>query len=223
MIDEEADLINEKPDRPKPAKPKARKPKPLVEGINSPKNTSNVIFVKPTLTEQEKRVISQSTDEAKASPKLLTPQAIKRAGKKGAGIGSFLLWLLFFLLLAFGGYQIYAWYSAKHAQPAQNTDYSAVVTAPEPSPLPNPLPTPATTTPPTATTTPPVGVKQLMIKDTPTGYLNVRSTPSTSGKLVTQVHPNEVYTYTDSKNGWYQIVLAGGKSGWVTGQYVTLQ
>src|SRR4051812_8361660 len=99
---------------PKTIKPRPRKPKPLVEGINSPKNTNDVIFVKPTLTDQEKRLISNSGEPTpKTAPRLLSKQAVDRATKKGRGIGSFLLWLLFFLLVGFGAYEIYGWYSQK--------------------------------------------------------------------------------------------------------------
>jgi len=217
--------------KPKTIRPRAAaKPKPLVEGINSPHNTSDVIFVKPTLTEQEKRVISESGGSVKPPPRLLSQKAVERASKKDSGIISFLLWLLFFLVLGFGIYEVYGWYAQRHSQPAQNTS-----TSPAPSPNRQTLQVnPATSAPQTATTTPsstpasivptpPPQVKQLQIKSTPTGYLNVRSQPSSGGKIVAQVHPGEVYTYTNSKSGWYQIVLPNGQSGWVSGQYVTLQ
>lgn len=201
-----------------------------------PKNTSDVIFVKPTLTEQEERVISETGDGPKPQakpqpPRLLSPQVIARAGKKSFGLGSFLLWLLFFLALGFGAYEVYGWYTRSHQAPAANQD-----AVPAPSPAPQTFQvTPPTSTPQTASTTPsstptslvptpaPAPVKQLLIKPTPTGYLNVRATPSQSAKIVSQVHPGEVYTYTDTKSGWYKISLPNGTSGWVSGQYVTLQ
>lgn len=64
---------------------------------------------------------------------------------------------------------------------------------------------------------------QLTIKATPTGYLNVREQPTSSAKVVTQVHPGEVYSYTLSKSGWYQISLPNDQSGWISGQYVSLK
>ncbi len=66
------------------------------------------------------------------------------------------------------------------------------------------------------------GSKSIKINDNSLGYLNVRSEPSSSGKVITQVHPGEQYAYGDAKYGWYEITLGAGKTGWVSGQYVTV-
>ena len=50
--------------------------------------------------------------------------------------------------------------------------------------------------------------------------VNVRSTASKSGKLVATIRKNEVYAYSEVKNGWYKIVTPSGKSGYVNGNYV---
>lgn len=50
--------------------------------------------------------------------------------------------------------------------------------------------------------------------------VNVRTEPSTSGKLVTAIRKNEVYTYSECKNGWYKIVTPSGESGYVNEKYV---
>lgn len=50
--------------------------------------------------------------------------------------------------------------------------------------------------------------------------VNVRSIPSTSGKLVATVRHNEVYTYSEIKDGWYKIVTPSGACGYVCGDYV---
>jgi uncharacterized protein YgiM (DUF1202 family) len=62
--------------------------------------------------------------------------------------------------------------------------------------------------------------KMLSVKETPTGWLNVREEPSTNGALVTKVYPNEEYAYSETKDGWYKITLKDGKEGWVIGEYV---
>ena len=72
----------------------------------------------------------------------------------------------------------------------------------------------------TATDTSRSGKKILKILDTPTGFLNVREDPSTSGKKITEVNPNEEYEYTDESGGWYLIKLKDGVEGWVFGEYV---
>lgn len=58
------------------------------------------------------------------------------------------------------------------------------------------------------------------IQDTPTGFLNVRDEPSTSGTQIDQVSPGDEYEFTDTRNGWYKITLANGDEGWVSGDYV---
>ena len=72
----------------------------------------------------------------------------------------------------------------------------------------------------TATDTSRSGKETLKILDTPTGFLNVREDPSTSGKKITEVNPNEEYEYTDESGGWYLIKLKDGVEGWVFGEYV---
>src|SRR5699024_252320 len=46
--------------------------------------------------------------------------------------------------------------------------------------------------------------------------LNVRSGPGTNYSLINTVSRGEVYTITDERNGWYEIVVKGSK-GWVSG------
>ncbi|OHA72291.1 MAG: hypothetical protein A3E07_03590 [Candidatus Wildermuthbacteria bacterium RIFCSPHIGHO2_12_FULL_45_9] len=55
-----------------------------------------------------------------------------------------------------------------------------------------------------------------------TGYLNVRNAPSVQGSRTGQVLPKEQYEFTEVKNGWYHIILPGGKDGWVSGSYVKI-
>lgn len=64
---------------------------------------------------------------------------------------------------------------------------------------------------------------KVTIASTPTGFLNVRSTPSLSGAVVSQVHPGESYVLVSEQNGWTQIKLADGSEGWVSSEYVTKQ
>ena len=50
--------------------------------------------------------------------------------------------------------------------------------------------------------------------------VNVRTIASTSGKLVATIRKNEVYKYSEVKDGWYKIVTPSGASGYVCGDYV---
>lgn len=63
-------------------------------------------------------------------------------------------------------------------------------------------------------------LQQVRILDTGTGYLNVRSEPDSSlTNVITTVAPGEILTYTVEQNGWYQITLPDGQTGWIAGQY----
>ena len=63
----------------------------------------------------------------------------------------------------------------------------------------------------------------LKIKETPTGFLNVRSEPSVSGEVIEKVDPGETYTYTEEQDGWYKIKVSSGEEGWVSGEYIEKQ
>lgn len=64
---------------------------------------------------------------------------------------------------------------------------------------------------------------KVVIQNTPTGFLRVREKPSTAGVEVGRVNPGEEYDLLDEQNGWYQIKLKDGKTGWVSGQYTKKQ
>ncbi|MEK9195081.1 MAG: type II secretion system F family protein [Patescibacteria group bacterium] len=75
-----------------------------------------------------------------------------------------------------------------------------------PSPLPQKTPAP----------------QLLRILSTELGYLNVRSQPSVDGDIINRVTPDDTFVYTDEDNGWYQIILPAGNSGWLLGKYIVL-
>lgn len=60
------------------------------------------------------------------------------------------------------------------------------------------------------------------IKDTPTGFLRVRSGPSTGESEVAQIKPGNKYKYLDQKDGWYKIAYEDGKEGWISSRYADL-
>jgi hypothetical protein len=64
--------------------------------------------------------------------------------------------------------------------------------------------------------------KKLEIKNTGTGFLNVRDSSSTRGKIITRVTPGDQYVYQEELNGWYKIILNDGSDGWVSGDYVQI-
>ncbi len=73
-----------------------------------------------------------------------------------------------------------------------------------------------------AALTPPQKQK-VMILNTPTGFLRVRSEPSLAGSESAQVKPGEIYELTTEQDGWYQIKLASGALGWVNASYAKKQ
>lgn len=59
----------------------------------------------------------------------------------------------------------------------------------------------------------------VMIKDTPTGFLRVRSAPGTAASEVTQIKPGGKYHFLEEKNDWYRIAYEEGKEGWISSRY----
>lgn len=168
-------------------------------------------------------------------PEDFTGQKIVLPGKKHKG--NKLVWgILITLLIVSLVFGALLWYDNQTGADISSLwknwtgNKNQVAQTPETKPMPvepqNITPAEATTTQPTASTTVPSQVPpkvtQLQVSSTPTGYLNVRSQPSTTGKLLTRVHPGEVYTFTEVQNSWYKITLKDGSSGWVTGQYIKI-
>lgn len=65
----------------------------------------------------------------------------------------------------------------------------------------------------------PVVAPQVVIKQTPTGFLRVRATPSTSGQEVARVVPGETLTLLEEVQSWYKIKTADGKEGYISSSY----
>ncbi|MCL5666210.1 MAG: SH3 domain-containing protein [Patescibacteria group bacterium] len=221
-----------------PPKPQ-RRVKPTVEGINAPMSTKETLTVKSSN--------KNSGYEEPQDSRLILPSVAKRARRKPHPIRNFFIWIIILGGLGYGGYQAYLKYWPKEnaqgttaalegasgfgdnynpadnglaADPPDNTPISSdgnPAASGTPSGILNPSGSTATATPPAVPAGP-----QLKINNTSTGYLNVRSEPATSGKVVAQAHPGEQYAYTDSKYDWYQIALPNGQTGWVSGTYITV-
>lgn len=214
----------------------AKKVKPSVEGINAPKISIH------------SKVTKADMENFRPSSTRLMPDNLRgnSGGRKGLWVTAVVL-----LLAVAGGYKWYAPHlpdSLNFLPQEQPADQGSVMSAnevnlfaqennPEPgasqtlgansSTTPTSTPeqiTPVSTTTP-ATTTPAVtaGGKKLKVNQNSVGYLNVRSEPATSAKLITKLNIGDVVEYTDLKYGWYQIVLPSGQTGWVSGQYVSVE
>ena len=66
-----------------------------------------------------------------------------------------------------------------------------------------------------------IPVKKVTIKETGTGWLRVRSTPS--GNETGKVYPGETFDLLDEKNGWFLLELSDGARGWVFARYASLE
>jgi len=58
-----------------------------------------------------------------------------------------------------------------------------------------------------------------LIKDTPTGFLRVRSDAATTSSELARIKPGEKYSIIDEKTDWFKIQLEATKSGWISSQY----
>ena len=55
-----------------------------------------------------------------------------------------------------------------------------------------------------------------------TDTLNVRSGAGTSYSIISKVYKGDTVNIVGSSNGWYKIELSSGKTGWVSGDYVSV-
>ncbi len=73
----------------------------------------------------------------------------------------------------------------------------------------------------TSIQTPPISqTLEVLVKQTPTGYLRVRDKPSLSGKEIAQVKPGDKLVLLEETSEWDKIRLPDGKEGYVSSLYV---
>lgn len=61
---------------------------------------------------------------------------------------------------------------------------------------------------------------EVVVKDTPTGFLRVRDKPSLLGKEVAQVKPGDMLILLEEEGAWDRVRLADGTEGFVSASYV---
>lgn len=66
---------------------------------------------------------------------------------------------------------------------------------------------------------PTVTVAEVLILNTPTGFLRVRESNSIASGEIAQVKPGESYDLIEDKDNWFKIKLTDGKKGWISSQY----
>jgi hypothetical protein len=62
-------------------------------------------------------------------------------------------------------------------------------------------------------------ITTVVIKNTPTGWLRVRSGPGTSFKEIDRVFPKESFPLLEESGNWYKIEIEGRTNGWISAQY----
>ena len=90
---------------------------------------------------------------------------------------------------------------------------------------PPPAPSAIESPPPSegAGTPTPTPQAQIKILDTPTGFLRVRSSASSTAGEVGRVSPGQTYPVVSDTDGWFEITLQDGTDGWISSQYATKQ
>lgn len=85
-----------------------------------------------------------------------------------------------------------------------------------------PSPTPKTSQP--ASPSAQLNKPYVEILDTPTGWLRVRSAPTTAeDNEVEKINPGETYKYLESNDtGWHKILLNDSTEGWISGKYAKI-
>ncbi len=71
--------------------------------------------------------------------------------------------------------------------------------------------------------TPTSASSKVLILDTPTGFLRVRSSSSASTSEIGRVNPGESFELLEEEDGWYKIKLVNGDEGWISAQYAEKQ
>lgn len=67
--------------------------------------------------------------------------------------------------------------------------------------------------------TPTQGTAKVKILDTPTGFLRVRASYDLGSAIITTVSPGNTFPMISERDGWFEIKLPDGITGWISSQY----
>lgn len=62
-------------------------------------------------------------------------------------------------------------------------------------------------------------VEKVTVLDTPTGFLRVRTDSSLASSEIGRVSPGDSLEFISEEEGWFEIKMKDGKTGWISSQY----
>lgn len=62
-------------------------------------------------------------------------------------------------------------------------------------------------------------IEKVTVLDTPTGFLRVRENSSIASSEIGRVSPGDSLELATEKEGWFEIKMTDGKTGWISSQY----
>jgi len=68
--------------------------------------------------------------------------------------------------------------------------------------------------------------REVLIRETPTGWLNVRKEPDTGSEQMGRVLPGETHALLEEGDGWYKISIlteTGEEEGWISAEYASIK
>ena len=65
--------------------------------------------------------------------------------------------------------------------------------------------------------------RKATIKQTGTGWLNVRSVPGLDGEILAKAIVGDAYTVLEESTSWVKIRVSSDVEGWVSSTYITLE
>jgi hypothetical protein len=77
--------------------------------------------------------------------------------------------------------------------------------------------------PPSITPSPTQSASNVLILDTPTGFLRVRASYDLNSAIITTVPPGSTFPLMGEQEGWLEIKLTDGSTGWISSQYAKKQ
>ena len=217
------EYVKQRPSTLPPPKPALNKPAP---------EKQQPIQAKITPAQTTRSAIKKETG-LRAKPLIKLP-AQRR--KKARTVINTLVGFLVFFLVGWGSYTI----AKRIIKPQQTSDINTIpVTEDATSPLPPdniqlvplddniPSKQETPTEEPTEKATEdqeksePTPKNNLTIKDTETGWLNVREGASTATPIITTIDPGDTYEFLEENESgtWYKIQIDGNTAGWISAKY----